>query len=145
MNVPVIIGHCCLLAMTQAGHGCQYPDPIRPLRSQTQTDGCIDRDKPKITGHTVQYPSDLGLLSGHTCQLSVGTVVHVGPNQQAHAYHIQQKIVVIKQYPCRNSQKDGSNRYRIGSNSHFMKKKRPSVTDRTVKQQIDPLFGIRRF
>lgn len=58
---------------------------------------------------------------------------HIGPDQQAGLLH-SAKIVVVECIPPQLL-KDRCNRYRIGSDSQLLKKKRPSVTDRTVNNK----------
>ena len=65
------------------------------LYAQAEKD--IDREEPYVSAKPVEYASDEGTLVGHSCQLSVGTVVPVCPNEQQHTYEVHAQVFLIEE------------------------------------------------
>ena len=63
----------------------------------SQANAYVYREEPYIATEPVQYATNKGALACHSCQLSVGTIVPVGPYQQSHANEVQAQILAIEE------------------------------------------------
>ena len=124
MDIAVIIGQRTLLAMTNSSsQNSQQPNIDAPISfrikrhsliHQTQTDGHVDGKEPQIARKTVQHTSPLSLLSGQPCQLTVGTIVMIGPHQKKNPQQRMCHIGIIEHESCPYAQKDGQDSYHVG-------------------------------
>ena len=48
----------------------------------------VDEEEPDVACCSVEYASELCLLACHACELSVGTVVEVGPGEEENGYDV---------------------------------------------------------
>ena len=72
----------------------------------------------------------------------VGAVERIGPHQEKHTDNIDGQTVEIKANACTDTEKDGGHSNGVGRDSEPACQQRPPVAERTIKMQIEPLFGI---
>ena len=110
-----------MAVQTRPCHQCPHPCIVLhevgqagPGVCQAQCDGQVDAEEPHITRESVQYAAYQRLLAGHACQLSVGTVIPVGPYQQQHAYEVYLPTGEVEEVAGRRSYGDAGKRYGYG-------------------------------
>ena len=94
MKLAIIVGGGSLLGMAKTGnhsHHPHYPGMSAEKLTggiDTEADGEVDSHKPEVAAEAVEDASETRILLGHTCQLAVGAVEGVSPDEQKHAYNI---------------------------------------------------------
>ena len=81
-------------------------------------------------------------FTGDTRKLAAGAVDRIGPHQHKHTDNMDGQTVEIKENACTDTEKDGGHSNGVGRDSEPACQQRPPVAERTIKMQIEPLFGI---
>ena len=144
VDVSVIVGHGCLLAVAEACRQRQNPDPDAPRRGEPEHDGQVDGDEPAVARGSIEDASQFRLLSGESSQLTVGTVVLIGPDQQEHAYHIEPQVVEIEHDTCCHAQEYRGDGDGIGRYTQLIEEQGPLVAQRAIENQINPFLCVGR-
>ena len=104
--IAVIVAYGALTCVAaESSPRAEQPYPRSPLLVgkgnnvglYAQAEKDIDREEPYVSAKPVEYASDEGTLVGHSCQLSVGTVVPVCPDEQQHTYEVHAQVILIEE------------------------------------------------
>ena len=125
MELTVDVGHGSLLGMAHTGKDSEHPDG--PLMGHEElrrivlakTDGYVDGYKPEVGADTVEDTPQPGILLRHASELSVGTVVGIGPHEQENADEVYPEIIVVESDAGAYADEDRSNGDGIGVNAEF--------------------------
>ena len=145
MNVAVVVGQLALFAVAdEASERAEHPNPDAPLRHQSQTDGHVDGHKPDVASKSVEDASPAGLLSRHACQLSVGAVVEIRPDEQQNTDDGVSHVVEIEHHASCRTEEDGKNRHHIGVYAKEIKEISPKQAQWAREMYVEPFFGVLR-
>ena len=93
----------------------------------------------------VEYAAYARILVCHACQLAVGAVEGVGPDQQEHAEQVHPEIVEIEAYAGAEPQEDGGYGDGVGGDVQFFGQHGPGEPYRAVEDEVEPFLGVARF
>ena len=85
------------------------------------------------------------IVANHTCQLSVGTVKGVGPDEQQHSYDIDDHVVEIESHAGTYAQEYGCDGDGIGGDAEASGQACPGVAYGAIKCQVYMFLCVRAF
>ena len=110
-----------------------------------QADSHVYCGKPYISGHAVQDATYAAVIVRHACQLPVGAVKGIGPNEQQHSYDVDAQIGEIESYAGADAQKYGCDGDGVGGDAEAPSQTSPGVAYGSVKSQVYMFFCVRAF
>jgi len=128
VHVAIVVGDGALLCMAvETCPSAEQPNPYAPLWCEAQGQENVDAEEPYVACKAVENASDECLLARHACQLSVGAVVPVGPDEQQHADDVPSQVVLPKEKTAGRANDDAEKCYRNGVDVQGTKEERPKI------------------
>ena len=128
MDVTVVVGNSALARMAEETCPKDYQDDVNaPDGIETDGYGDVDAEEPAHASEAVKDTPYERSLPRHACQLSVGTVVPVRPNQQQHADDVVAEVVVGKEEGGSTAYDDAHQRHGYGMNMQTTEELRPQI------------------
>ena len=121
----------------------EYPEAPNGIKPDCYTD--VNADEPQLAAKAIKDSTDECRLSCHPCQLSVGTIVPVCPDEHEHADEVVAKVAGGKEISRSTANDDAQQRYHNGVNMQPTKEQRPKIAWGASDVEFEVALCVTRF
>ena len=146
MDIAVIVCYAALTRMAieaRPKNDEEYPEAPNGIKPDCYAD--VNADEPQLAAKAIEDSTDECRLSCHPCQLSVGTIVPVCPDEHEHADEVVAKVAGGKEISRSTANDDAQQRYHNGVNMQPTKEQRPKIAWGASDVEFEVALCVTRF